>query len=451
MERLALELVDSGIVTVSSRGKVSLANPGLAISDGDQLEIGLDAASNARLKPRRLHSRFWQQLSTRELGRPYPGHLRTADLAHAHLSQIWDATGRTADEVIMAVPGTFSGEQLGLLLGIAQACTMPARGLVDVAVASCADRETRRHCLHLDFHLHRAVLTVLEHGDEVVRRSVVEESQVGLVNLYDLWARAISRHFVRTTRFDPLHQAATEQILYIQLHTHLATLADRQSAEVAISSGGRRHSIEIERRELVEAASHPYDIVRNLISRNREEGPITLLLGDRAAALPGLAAHLSESEDMEIVALHPAAAGSTALNWAEIICSEGPKLRLITRLPGYDAKKPAPMTVAVDRQSGNAAHENVPTHVVINGVAHQLSSQALGLTASNETAPTDGSDPEIGHLPRVRIDRGRAIIEAPPNAQVFINGEAIRGPTEVVTGDRLRVGSNEILLVTLAK
>ena len=42
------------------------------------------------------------------------------------------------EAVILALPGTYSGDQLGLLLGIAQACGMPVRGMVDSAVAAAS-------------------------------------------------------------------------------------------------------------------------------------------------------------------------------------------------------------------------------------------------------------------------------------------------------------------------
>ena len=125
MERVAIELVDSGLAAVSSRGRVSTPSPGLAIVDGGTLLVGLDAASQARIKPRRLHSRFWHELSGDGLPRPFPGHLRTADLAHAHLKGVWQEIHGGADEVFLAVPGVFTRQQLGLVLGIANACTLP--------------------------------------------------------------------------------------------------------------------------------------------------------------------------------------------------------------------------------------------------------------------------------------------------------------------------------------
>jgi len=447
VERLALELVDSGLIMVSPRGHVSASSPGLAIVDGNTVEVGLDAASSARLKPRHLHSRFWQSLGTEALTRPFPHHLRTADLAHAHLQSLWTSTGGTAAEVLVAVPGLWSEEQLGLLLGIAGACGMPIRGLVDVAVAAAADRETHPRCLHLDLHLHRAVLTEMEHGSEIVRRAVAEETRVGLLGLQDIWARMLAGRFVRTTRFDPLHEAATEQILYIQLPDHLAALNQHDSTPVTISSGGRRHTVELERRDVVRAATPAYELlsswVREISSDNRDT---TLLLGDRIAALPGLTAHLQETTDLEINTLHPAAAGSAVLHHADRIRSSEESLPLVTRLQGYDARPPGPVTIAVNPPPRGAVENEAPTHLVVGGVAHRITDLAFPVGTVEAAAGEDEGAVTI------RRFRDQVVLEFPPGAAVLLNGETLDGDAALKTGDRLRLGSSvdEILLVTIA-
>jgi hypothetical protein len=417
------------------------------VVDGNTVEVGHDAARSARLKPRRLHSRFWQSLSTSPLARPFPHHLRTADLAHAHLQSLWTSAGGTAEEVLVAVPGLFSQQELGLFLGIAKSCGMPIRGLVDVAVAAAADRETRPCCLHLDLHLHRAVLTEMEHGSEIVCRAVEEEARVGLLGLQDIWARMLAQIFVRTTRFDPLHKAATEQILYLQLSDHLAALEQRDSTPVTISSGGRRHTVELDRDEVVRAAIPAYDLLSSWIRGRSADREATLLLGDRIAALPGLAAHLNQHTNLEISALHPAAAGSAVLHHADRIRSSASELPLVTRLPGYDARPPGPVTIAVNPPPRAAVEIETPTHLVFDGVAHPITEDAFRV-GRIETTAGNGGEPVT-----IRRHRDQVVVEFPPGAEVLLNGEVLDGNAALTTGDRLRLGSSavEILLVTMAE
>ena len=443
----ALELVDAGLQLVSSRGQLSQPSPGVAVIDGDDLVVGIDAECRARLKPRSLHSRFWQELNTAPLGRPFPSHLRTADLAHAHLQTVWDTADGGAEELMIAVPGVYSDDQLALLLGIAGALQIPVRGLVDAAVAAAADREVEPHCLHLDLHLHRAVLTELEHGEEIIRRAVHTEPRVGLLDLRDTWARAIAQIFVRATRFDPLHLAATEQVLYAQLTDLLEALAASASTHVRIASGGRQHTVELERIRIIDAAISAYDTLSSLVSDHAHPDGATLLLSHRAVALPGLLDHLSGIPDLNIVALHPAAAAAGALTHADRIRSSDSALECVTRLPGHDARPPGAITVAVTPPPDGARH--LPTHLVMDGVAHRIGSEDLTLDPTG--AENDGGRDRP--LATVRRLSAQAILDAPAGAGVTVNGEPLEGRVVLAPGDRLRLGTSdrEILVVAMVE
>jgi hypothetical protein len=428
--------VDSGLAAVSSRGRVSTPSPGLAIVDGETLLVGLDAASQARIKPRRLHSRFWHELGLVGLPRPFPSHLRTADLAHAHLSTVWQENNQGADEVFLAVPGVYDRQQLGLILGVATACGMPVRGLVDVAVAAAADRSVRPLTLHLDVHLHRAVLTVIRVGERLARDTVHEEQRVGLVRLYDGWARTIAKRFVRETRFDPLLDAATEQVLYVQLHSHIRELSSEPTTSVAISSGGRRHAIELDRDDMVGTASAAYAILKELVDGLAGDTEATLLLSDRAAGLPGLAQVFGAEEQLDVVTLHPAAAGGAALAHEREIGASGPEMPCVTSLPRFDAREPGAQTVGI----AETTRPDTPTHVVIGGVAHRLRDEPLVLTdiIDHDTPAT------------IRILHGRAIIEGAGGEDCTINEKPVDGAAQLLVGDQLNIGSTAILLVKMA-
>jgi hypothetical protein len=445
--RVSIELVDAGLQIMSSRGQLSRPSPGLAVVDGPELAVGVDAESIARLKPRRLHSRFWQELGTTPLGRPFPGFLRTADLAHAHLKTVWDAEGAGAEEVFVAVPGTFTEEQLALFLGIARDLAVPVRGLIDSAVAAVSDREVTPHCLHLDLHLHRAVLTVLERGDEVVRTAVHLEPRVGLLGLRDTWAHVIAQAFVRATRFDPLHLAASEQVLYAQLSDHLRVLGERDSTRVRFSSGGRQHAVVLERSRVVDVAAGSYNALSSLVEANVSQDETTLLLSHHVAGLPGLVERLEALPGVAVAALHPAAAGGGALAHADRIRSQGPAFPLISSLPGVDARPPGPVTIPM--RPPTEAADQLPTHLVLDGIAHLISDEplTLGPTGIEETAHTDRN------LATIRRLAGQAVLEAPAEAGVIVNGESFEGSTGLAAGDRLGMVDTvlEILVVTMVE
>ncbi len=450
MKRVALVAVDSGVAVVGSRGHLSAPSPGLALIDGDALLVGDEAQRNARLRPRRVHSRFWQLLSTQPLERPFPHHLRTADLAHAQVSALWKRDGADAEEVILVVPGVFTKEQLALMLGIAGAADIPVRGLVDLGVAAAADRDIRGRCFHLDLHLHRAVLTELESGKNVVRGRVWENDNIGLAGLRDLWARGVARIFVRQTRFDPLHLAVTEQILYLALPHHIEALAEGETTRVTIASGGRKHVLDLERREMVNITRDATQLVSAWVRSAANLDQSTLLVSHHMASAPGLVDHLRETTDCEIAVLHPAAAGSAALHHAEHIVTRDEALPLVTRLPGYDARPPGPVTVPVTPPPATTPGAAGPTHLVVDG-------RAQAITEEPTIIPLDGSPDSNGggdspHPPvTIRRIGTSVVVEAPPGVAVVVNGRAAESSAALAAGDRLHLGEppREVILVTM--
>lgn len=442
MGRVALVLVDSGVVAVGSRGNLSAPSPGLAVLDGASLLVGNDARRISRIKPRRVHSRFWQLLGNHPLERPFPHHLRTADLAHAHLSEVWSTAGHEANEVILVLPGVYSSEQMALLLGVAAAAEIPVRGMVDLAVAAAADRAGRGRCLHLDLHLHRAVLTEIEHGPEIVRGRVWQHDGVGLAGLYDLWARTAARLFVRQTRFDPLHLASTEQELYLDLPRQIRALQENETTPVTIAAGGHGHAIDLERRDMAEAARNVTEMLSAWVRNSGDLEESTLLVSDHLAAVPGLIEHLRETDGAQVVLLHLAAAGSAALGHADRIVTDSDALPFVTCLPGYDARPPGPVTVPVTPPTGTGPATAIPTHVVVDGVATPITETPVNLTVG-------GATPQSVVIRRVGA---MVLVEAPPGVRVVVNGSPVESSTVVAAGDRLHVGEppREVLFVTMA-
>ncbi|MCH9682871.1 MAG: hypothetical protein K0V04_15650, partial [Deltaproteobacteria bacterium] len=89
---------------------------------------------------------------------PYAG--SNADLACAQLADIWRRSdGESASAALFLVPGSFGRDALGLLLGIAGECGIPARAVVDTAVASAEIPADGRAILHFDVHLHFVIVT----------------------------------------------------------------------------------------------------------------------------------------------------------------------------------------------------------------------------------------------------------------------------------------------------
>lgn len=302
---LALELNDRGIVVAGDPALEDLEpSLGWAVVEAHEIQTGADAAGRLRLNPRLAHRHLWAELALEPLPQPFPRGLSTADLAYTHLDAVWRSVearlgGAVGDMPtrLLVVSGAFTPDQLGLLLGIAESLDRPFTGLVDSAVAAASGRATGEAVV-LDLDLERAVATRIGPSEpgRIARRRVRTQQGVGWNRLLDLWAREVGRDFVKTTRFDPLHTAGTEQQLYQTLPTWVEELSRVESIEASLEAGGRQHRIVLTRSRLAGAAESIYgrmvDLVRAL---DPDAGGTELLLTHGASALPGLIERFSSA------------------------------------------------------------------------------------------------------------------------------------------------------------
>ena len=328
--RLAIELADAGLIALPEEGEAAAPSPGIAIVDGETITVGSDAVARARLTPRRLHTRFWQDISTEALGRPFPRQLRSADIAWTHLSEIWRRTGRGVSSVILALSDGRTEDQLGLILGVARSAGLPVDGLVDAAVAASVGRHADRRFLLLDLELHRAIITIGEPGPR--RRATLISNEIGLEVLHDTWLRLIAGLFLKHTRFDPFHSAASEQELFDRLPAILSQLGLRSSTNVTLAADQKTFSIELDRDRVGSAAETHYHALDELVRSALTHEPDRVLLTARAAAIPGLARRLAALTELDVIELPLAAAAAGAHECARRIVTRGEALPLVTDL-----------------------------------------------------------------------------------------------------------------------
>lgn len=327
---LALELADAGLIALPEEGETAAPSPGIAIVDGESIITGRAADTRARLTPRRVHNRFWSEISTEIIGGSFGTTLRTADLAWTHLHQLWQEVGHGVDGVILVLPGGYDERRISLILGVARSAGLPVDGLVDASVVSSLGPTTDGPAMVLDLELHRAVLSIVAPGP---RRTMVHLSEgIGLAKLNDLWLRWVAGVFLKTTRYDPLHSARSEQDLYDQLPAILGRLATRESTSVSLKMDDTVFTVDLNREAAVTTVSHLYAELDALMDAAGVHHPTTLRLSSRAAMAPGLTRRLAERSGLEAATLPLAAAAAGALDFSSRIRSPGSALPLITDL-----------------------------------------------------------------------------------------------------------------------
>jgi len=373
---LVLELNDTGL-RLADGEHVHAEAPGFASLDGSTVLVGEAARRRARLQPRLSHARYWYQLDQLPLDRPLGQARATADLAYWQLCEMRAAAG--GEPLLLAVPSSFEPDQLGLLLGLCQAAELGAVGLVDSAVAAAASGAPRGTLLHVDLQLHRVWLTRLEVGDEVRRGSGHDLTKPGLMAVWDAAAQVIAEAFVRQTRFDPQHSAATEQVLYDALPGWLQRLSTEAVTSLSLDVAGRSHRISLSREALVAALQPVYGrVVSGLRAALALTPEAAVVLSDRIASLPGLTALLEASLGQAPLLFTPLATAQGALAYAALIEGDPQALPWVTRLPasGVDA---APRPTA----------ERAPpaTHWLEAHEAHRLDATTVrGVTLQSDAA-----------------------------------------------------------------
>ena len=439
MSLLAAHINDAGISVLSAE-RLLYREPGFALLDDDELTTGSKAFENARIKPRRIHNRFWSDLTTEALPDRRFQHLSAADLVSRQLEQIWNAVAGSGDRLVVAVPAYMTAENLGLFLGIANELGVPVVGLVDAAVAATRREYRGAVPVHVDLGLHVATLSRLKQGGQVQldRSAVIDNS--GMLALYDAWIRVISDAFVKQSRFDPLHTAETEQLLLDRLSDWLSVAAASESVNLEIEYRGIAHSAALESLDLISAAGPVYQrIASQLRAIYRAEEAPAIQLSDRAARMPGLADMLAARVGGEIFLLEPGATARGLLTRCRDMQRGDGGVTLIRQLP-WDQS-----TVKIERDEAPVT-AGQPTHLLFENTAYPIDARAL-LMGSQPVADERWIDLR-GDMPGVSrrhcsIERrnGQCIVQDFSRYGTFLNGHKIDGSAVLQVGDLIRLGT----------
>ena len=461
---LALDLSDASLLGLSEGGAVLGPSPGMALVEGETPLFGEDARGRSRLRPRLVVTDAWARLGTEPLGTPFPDGLSRADLVHGHLESLWKRARGGTSEVVLAVPGVHGEAPLGLLLGIAEALGMPVVGMVDAALAAAAAGFPGERLLHVDLGLRHAAVTEMRQGRELVRERVARIDRWGQDEVEDAEMRGAAAAFVRQSRFDPLHDAATEQALFDRLPAGLATLAKDGRAALSLPAAGREAAVELRREEAEEwTAAYASELSQQLSLLKRAGEPTTVLVSAHAARLPGLIERIAAIRGVEVVLLPVQAAAAGALRERAAVRSSGGAVRFVTRLPRPEAPEGTvggdailvPPRPAAEPVAGPGRR---PTHVLLGCEARAITLEPLVLgTAPPEGARAlrlsgDTAGVSRAHC-RLFESGGAVVLEDLSTWGTFVNGERVPGRAVVAAGDRIRVGSPglELLLVAAAE
>ncbi|MFK7956182.1 MAG: FHA domain-containing protein [Lysobacterales bacterium] len=448
-----IELNDAGLL-VAGDGAELLESPGYLAFDGKQVHVGSAAAQRVKLIPTQTHYAFWEYFGSdnRPTGQLPQKGLTQADLAHQHLDRLWRIVGKDLQQLVICVPADWQRQELGLLLGICQNLKIPVKALVNSALAASTQAQPGRTLMHLDLHLHRLVISTLEQGPWLSQTAVESTREVGLLRLLDGWAFAAAGAFVQATRFDPLHQAQTEQQLFDRLPAWLDAASNSQQLALSIEHNDAIVEARAPSQIFFDAAQPLYRRMAEFVAKALPNGQqVTLSVGSRLASLPGVLESLTALPKVQVVS-------GNRMDFAGVLNRlylprdagrSGSQTQAVnvTRVPWFKSEDLASHESAKnDRQSA------APSHLLHHHTAYRLEPGrefSVGASVAEGRGLSLGGS--AGQNFRLRGEDEGWLLEDLSGGATSVNGERLEGRRRVVAGDRIRIGSPTQEFVLIAE
>lgn len=412
-----IELNDRN-VRLRNPSDILVQSPGFANVVEKQAVFGEDARKVARLHPRQTYSQFWSQLSLDPLVNSNSHFRHQADLAFAHLNAI-STEHELNEEVIFAVPSNYNRNQLSILLGLVKSCPFDAVGLVDMPLLIAGKTGSNDLTVYLDIQLHQSVLTTFSNSDgKVVRDKVVQIPGTGLLALYDAWANMVTDEFIRQSRFDPQHNAETEQYVHNQLDEWIGKVLRDNEILMEINNKGSVYQARVN-------SGHFEQRTRQIFGRIKTELD-TLMGSDYAlyvpraqSQLPGLGLYLSNINGIDDDLLL-----ENCLQHLDHIKGDPDALSFVTSLPAAGAAK---KTTPAPTQASDA-----PSHVLVGHKAYAI---PAAFSVSNGSIQADSQ----GSL-RVSHNGSGVALDYPDAGAISINGSPMPADAALKPGDLISLG-----------
>ena len=455
MSVLGVELSDAGIMVAGTEPagllKVdgnSVESPGFALPEKNRLIVGGAAERKAHLFPRQILNQFWHHLNIEPLEQSIPFAQNHAEIAFEHFARIWETVKRHGKELVLAVPGFYTREHLGFILGITQELGIPVKGFVPLAVAAIPEQLPKGLLLHLDVHLHRFEVTRLERAGQLSQKDSISAEGSGLSKLYRIWVDAIAEEFVRSTRFDPLHQAATEQELYDRLPGVLSQLCRNPSVYIEMTGGSKVYHVTLTRDLFNQKGAPVFAEMRRLIDRlydqygNAANGCV-LMLTERIARLPGIKNMLAGIAKSSIIELEPGAGalGVLRISGGLFEHQAGNSAPFVTSRPLPD-EGPIPFTKSQPQPDA----QKRPTHILYHNIAYPITEKPL-IVGLESIAGESGIQiqGQIAGISRkhctVQLQGNKVVLNDYSSYGTFVDENTVNGQTTLLLGQTIQVGT----------
>ncbi|MCZ6803238.1 MAG: hypothetical protein O7D86_04705 [Proteobacteria bacterium] len=410
-----LDLNDINLRVVKDKQRL-LDSPGYAVIKDNQIAFGTTAEKLKRIHPRNTHDDYWYRLSQDPIQSASSQIRHNADLAFMHLSEIFEHTGKNADWLI-AVPANFSQEQLALFLGLLKAEDIKNVILVDSALLTTSNSMLQGDYRYLDIQLHQIIISRLNSNDS--KRVISSETftGIGILKIYDQCAKIMSDEFINQSRFDPHHNAETEQLLYETIPECLKQLNTAAVTTVNIKYHNKVHQAIIKRELVMALFRRLFEVVLQKI-----DASMPVILNHRLHSLPGISEMIENAILLDEDSLFDA-----ALKYTDFLQATDASANYINTLPvlaGDSIEKPNALSV---KQKNNI------THVLINNCALKLNAAKCYFDGNHELNEnlTDNTCYSIHH------SDDQYFLQTENSRTIFLNENAVAEKSLLALGDTI--------------
>ncbi|CAI8295306.1 MAG: Uncharacterised protein [SAR92 bacterium MED-G29] len=285
-----LELNDQSL-SIQAEGGALHTEPGFAQLTASGIETGDRARAIAWQQPQHSYNQYWRQLNQVALPSKQRWARHHADIAFAQLKQLVEMAG-SPESLILSVPGSFSEDQLSLVLGLASAIPVQIIAVIDSALASCAEQQAPT--LMIELQLQQAVITKLDVTNGTTSISAQEViPDLGIMQLYNAAARHISDQLIADYRYDPLHTSDGEQLIYDQLPHWLMQLGWEDEISVTLPSPQGELNLVLRKQQIADLLEQRLSGLNVIIKKHAKAA---LCFSHSAALIPALLPQFADAQ-----------------------------------------------------------------------------------------------------------------------------------------------------------
>ena len=252
-------------------GEIIQRSRGYAWFQGEDVTFDLtndvEPVRQCRRVPQQINSRYWQQCAQTAIGENAAGMRHAADIIWKHLGEFKKLN--SLEKLALVVPANYRDAHLQLLLGVSKANDLDITSLISKPVwASLNSGIKESQIVHLDVQLHQTVVSRIEKTSaEITLKGAEVNAELSLQSIQEALLQSLQASFIRDGRFDPLHDAHTEQQLFDQLPELVNQALKNEKSSVGVEHQGKLYNSVVEPSEVKNALAPLLSLIDQLGSQ----------------------------------------------------------------------------------------------------------------------------------------------------------------------------------------